>query len=98
MATYGTVRLGEPQKETIPHRLTLDERKKLTVSGVTEVLSLDSDSVILKTVKGALAVHGEGLKLRALTPDAGQLEIDGEISALSYTALREGGFWRRLFG
>lgn len=98
MATYGAVRLTEPQKENLPHKLTLDERRKLTVSGVTEVLSFDSDSVILKTVKGALSIHGEDLKLRALTPDAGQLEIIGTISALSYTALREGGFLRRLFG
>lgn len=98
MATYGAMRLSEPQKESLPHKLTLDERRKLTVSGVTEVLSFDSDSVFLKTVKGVLCVRGEALKLRALTPDAGQIEVDGEISALNYTALREGGFFRRLFG
>ena len=98
MATYGAMRLSEPQKESLPHRLTLDERETLTVSGVTEVISFDADSVILKTVKGLLSVRGTELKLRALTPDAGKIEVDGEISALSYSALREGGFLRRLFG
>lgn len=98
MATYGAMRLSEPQKETLPHRLTLDERETLTVSGVTEVISFDADSVILKTVKGLLSVRGAELKLRALTPDAGKIEVDGEISALSYSTLREGGFLHRLFG
>lgn len=86
------------QQETQPHRLALDERKKLTVSGVTEVVCFDSDSVILKTVKGVLSVRGEGLKLRALTPSAGNVEIEGSIDSIAYTQLREGGFFRRLFG
>lgn len=98
MATYQTVRTGEMQKESLPHRLTLDERRKLTVSGVTEVLSFDSDSVLLKTVKGLLSVHGQELKLHALTPDAGAVEVSGQIDAMTYTTLREGGFLRRLFG
>lgn len=98
MASYGTFKTAEPQKEPLPHKLCLDERKKLTVSGVNEVLSFDGDSVILKTVKGILAVHGENMKLRALAPDAGKIEVDGEIASLTYTALREGGFLRRLFG
>lgn len=98
MATYGSMRLNEPQKESMPHKLILDERKKLTVSGVSEVISFDSESVILKTVKGVLAVQGEELKMRALTPDAGKIEVDGSITAMTYTQLREGGFLRRLFG
>lgn len=96
MATYQTAH--EQQNSSLPHRLTLDERKKLTVSGVTEVLSFDSDSVLLKTVKGLLSVHGEELKLHALSPDAGAVEVSGQIDQLNYTTLREGGFLRRLFG
>lgn len=88
----------QTQRVQIPHRLTLDERNKLTVSGVTEVLCFESDTVILKTVKGALTVRGEGLKLLALTPDSGKIEVDGKIDAIDYAPLREGGFFRRLFG
>ena len=88
----------QTQKVQIPHKLTLDERRKLTVSGVTEVLCFESDVVVLKTVKGTLTVRGEELKLRALTPDAGKIEVDGTIDAFDYTPIREGGFFRRLFG
>lgn len=98
MAAYGTAHTAGGPREEPPHRLSLDERKKLTVSGVTEVICFDSDSVVLKTVKGVLAVRGDGLKLRALTPDAGSVEVEGSVDALTYTQLREGGFLRRLFG
>ena len=97
MASYQMAQ-GIPQTENVPHKIVLDERRKLTVSGVTEVISFDSDTVLLKTVKGVLHITGEGLKLRALTPDAGRIEVDGQIDALTYTQLREGGFFRRLFG
>lgn len=95
MATY---QQSAPQKPNAPHRLTLDERKKLTVSGITEVVSFDEGGVLLKTVRGALHITGSELKLRALTPDAGQVEVDGEIDAMTYTELKEGGLLRRLFG
>lgn len=97
MATFGAMQ-EQTQKVQIPHKLTLDERRKLTVSGVTEVLCFESDVVVLKTVKGTLTVRGEELKLRALTPDAGKIEVDGTIDAFDYAPIREGGFFRRLFG
>ena len=80
------------------HGLTLEGRKRLTMTGVTEVVSFDDGLVVLHTTLGILTVQGTGLRLKTLSTDGGQMAVDGEISALSYEEPREGGWLRRLFG
>lgn len=83
---------------TLPHKLTLNERKNLTMSGVTEVVSFDDTAVILHTALGTLEIQGQGLQLKTLSIDGGQIAVDGHICALFYEEPRpEGGFWGRLF-
>ncbi len=84
-------------EERFPHKLTLNERKQLTMSGVTEVVSFDESSVVLQTGLGTLVVQGQGLKLKTLTPEGGQVAVDGDVSALMYEEPREGGLWQRLW-
>lgn len=80
----------------LPHKLTLNERKNLTMTGVTEVVSFDDTSVVLRTALGTLEVQGEDLKLKTLSLDGGQVTVDGHISALYYEEPRPaGGFWGR---
>lgn len=80
----------------LPHKLTLNERKKLTMTGVTEVVSFDDTAVVLQTNLGTLEVQGQELKLKTLSIDGGQVAVDGQISALIYEEPRtERGFWRR---
>lgn len=83
----------------LPHKLTLNERKSMTMTGVTEVVSFDDTSVMLHTALGTLIVQGEQLQLKSLSPDGGQMAVEGHISALAYEEPRpSGGFWRRLLG
>lgn len=83
----------------LPHKLTLNERKQLTMTGVHEVISFDDSAVILRTSLGTLAVQGKELKLKTLSEEGGQVAVDGHISALTYEEPKTpGGFWRRLFG
>ena len=82
----------------LPHKLTLSERKNLTMNGATEVVSFDENAVVLKTSLGVLTVHGRQLQLKNLSPDGGQVAIDGMISALVYEEPRPSGGLRRLFG
>lgn len=77
------------------HRLTLNERKTLTMTGVAEVLSFEEDGVVLKTGLGILTVQGRGLKLRTLSPEGGQVEVAGTVTALIYEEPRERGGWAR---
>ena len=81
----------------LPHKLTLDERKKLTVTGVTEVLSFDEAYILLTTTLGRLEIQGEGLSVKNLSLDGGLFTVEGEVSALYYTQHREKrSFWERL--
>lgn len=82
--------------ETIPHKLTLDQRNRLTMTGVTEVVSFDESAVILRTGLGTLAVQGRGLQLKTLTTDGGQVAVEGEICSLAYQE-PPAGFFARLF-
>ena len=87
------------EQQGLPHGLSLSERKKLTMTGVTEVVSFDDQWVVLKTSLGTLTVQGQDLKLKQLTLDGGNVAVDGEISALSYEQPRTRGGWAgRLFG
>lgn len=84
---------------TPSHRLTLEQRKLLTLTGVTEVVRFDDSSVHLRTAQGELLITGSQLTLKALTPQGGQVVVEGEITALQYAKKPDrGGFWSRLLG
>ena len=83
----------------LPHSLTLQQRGKLTMTGVAEVVSFDELAVVLRTELGNLVVQGRDLRLKALSPDGGNVAIEGNVSALIYEEPRAaGGWWRRLLG
>ena len=83
-----------------PHRIALDERERLSVTGVDEVLCFDEDRIVMRTVKGELTVAGEGLHIGKLSLDGGELHVDGRIDSLLYedTDRPSGGLLSRLFG
>lgn len=81
----------------LPHTLSLKERRELTMTGVTEVVSFEENAVVLHTALGTLTVQGKGLQLKTLSLEGGQVAVDGDISALIYEEPHLGG-WRRLFG
>ena len=84
-------------EEQFPHKLTLQERKSLTMTGVAEVISFDESLVVLNTSLGVLTVQGEELKLKTLSLEGGQVAVDGQISALIYEQPRESSLWQRLW-
>lgn len=86
------------EMEKLPHKVTLEGRKKLTMQGVTQVMGFDDTQVLLATNQGNLLIQGEDLQLKALSPDGGQMVVDGHICALSYEEPKPaGGMLRRLF-
>ena len=88
------------KEETLqqPHKLTLSDRKNLTLTGVQEVLSFDEDTVILRTGLGTLIIQGSDLQLKTLSVEGGQTAVEGSISALVYEEPRQDGWLRRLLG
>lgn len=59
-------------EQALPHKLTLNEREKLTMTGVHEVVSFDDGTVVLRTSLGMLTVQGRELKLKTCLRTAGR--------------------------
>lgn len=89
----------EEKAPVAPHALTLTERTELSVTGVEEIVRFDEELVVVRTVKGELAVHGAGLKVDLLDKSGGALRLSGAIDELVYSKAHEGkgGFWSRLW-
>ena len=81
-----------------PHSLRLEERQRLFVTGVEEVVSFHDEEVTVRTVKGLLILRGSGLKVDKLEKTAGELTVSGLVTDLSYeTENTASGFFARLF-
>ena len=86
-------------EEKLPHGLSLTERNKLTMTGVTEVVSFEDNAVVLRTSLGTLVVQGRDLQLKTLSLDGGQVAVEGTVTALVYEEPRSTGGWlHRLLG
>ena len=82
------------------HRLELDGRERLTVSGVEDVARFDETCIVMSTCEGTLIVTGEGLHIGKLSLDGGELQVDGRVEALTYEEQQapRGSWLTRLLG
>lgn len=69
----------------VVQNLILENREKLSISGVLDVLSFDDQIVILETELGLLTVKGENLRINKLSLDTAEVIVDGEIYNLGYS-------------
>lgn len=69
----------------IIQNLILENREKLTITGVVDVLSFDDQIVIVETQLGLLTIKGEELRINKLSLDSSEVIIDGEIFNLGYS-------------
>ena len=69
----------------IIQNLVLENRKKLSISGVNDVLSFDDQVVMVDTELGLLTVKGENIRINKLSLDTAEVIIEGEISSLAYS-------------
>lgn len=80
------------------HNIIIEDRKKLTLSGVKDVISFDDETLLLETALGRLTVKGAGLHIVNFDTASGDLFAEGKIYAVVYTSEeRSGGFFSRVF-
>ena len=82
-------------EEKLPHALSLTERSKLAIHGVTEVVSFEENAVVLRTSLGTLVIHGRDMQLKTLSPEGGQVAVEGTVTALVYEEPRTSGWFSR---
>ena len=100
----------EKKAPAMPHNLILEDRRTLTVSGVSDVDSFDEQTVVVFTDMGELTVRGTDLHImewdewsqkhiNRLSVEVGELLMEGHISSLTYTdePQKGGGFFSKVF-
>ncbi|MGN0383357.1 MAG: sporulation protein YabP [Eubacterium sp.] len=84
------------------HKLTMANRNSLLITGVTDVISFEPEEVMLDTEQGALIIKGEELKVKRLTIEKGEIDIDGHVNQLTYSekigAKKGKSVLKRMFG
>jgi len=84
----------------MPHNIILEDRRLLTVSGVSDVDSFDERTVTVFTDMGELVVRGTDLHINRLSVEVGELLLEGRIISLTYqdeTPRSAGGFFGKVF-
>ena len=94
----------EEKKVSVPklkaHNLVLDNRKKLSMTGITDVDNFNEDCIVAQTDIGAINIKGKGLHISKLNIDAGELQVEGDISSIIYMDLhakKKGGVFSKIF-
>lgn len=81
-----------------PHSVILDNRKKLSLTGIEDVQGFNEEAVSVITSLGSLIICGNNLHISKLNLDTGEVEIDGEINSLRYAESKGSkSFVQRLF-
>lgn len=78
--------IEETKKTTnVIQNIILENREKLNISGVLDVLSFDDQIIIVETELGLLTIKGENLKINKLNLDTAEVVLDGLVSSLTYS-------------
>ena len=64
--------------------IILENRKNLTISGITDVDSFDEKEISLYTQLGELSVQGRELHIDSMSVETGNMSITGDIWAIVY--------------
>lgn len=78
------------------HSVVLENREKLTLTGVINVDEFDESVVTLQTTKGDLIIKGEKLHIEKLNLESYELSLTGIVYNFEYIDTK-GSFWSRLF-
>jgi len=70
---------------TVIQNLVLENREKLSISGVLDVLSFDDQVVIVETELGLLNVKGDNLRINKLSIDTSEVVVEGDIYSMVYS-------------
>lgn len=66
------------------HQLMLVDREELNVDGVASLGSYDEKEVVMETERGILTIKGEGLNIKQLNLEQGNIIIEGTIKGMNY--------------
>ena len=87
------------EEHKMPHSLFLEERNRLTISGVKDVDSFDEETLVLFTDLGEITVKGEKVKVERFSAETGDFSATGTFQSVVYSQRlpKNSGFFARVF-
>lgn len=77
--------MQDENKLLSPHTLVLENRERLSLTGVTDVDSFDDSLITAYTEENRITITGEGLHIDRLSIEEGELYVDGKVSSVTYS-------------
>ena len=71
------------------HKLTLQNRGSVMLTGVKDVVAFDENQVVLDTELGLLTIKGKNLHMNRLTLEKGEVDIEGRIDSMAYSEVTD---------
>jgi len=91
-------KISKPKVQNI----IIENREKMSVSGVIDVESFNDECIIVDTELGVLVIRGEDLHINKLNLDSSELSVEGDIISCEYSDRESSrskgmGFFSRMF-
>lgn len=67
------------------HNFLLENREKMSISGVLDVDIFNPDMVVVQTEMGMLTIKGVDLHINKLNLESAELCVEGEIGSCTYS-------------
>ena len=77
--------IEEKKNNKISHNIILENRNKLSISGVNDVDSFDDKQISAFTEMGFLTIKGSNLHINKFKTQNSELNISGKIDSLLYS-------------
>ena len=72
------------------HKVTLNNRRSGSFTGILDVISFDIAEILLETEMGMLHVKGKDLHVNRLNLEKGEVDIEGMVEAFTYSQVPMG--------
>lgn len=66
------------------HTVIMENRKTLSIAGITDIDSFDEREIVLYTKMGELTITGRDLHINAISIENGNMSVEGDIWSLQY--------------
>ena len=93
-------KMNKTDKIITNQNIIMENREKISVTGVIDIHSFDDELVLVQTDLGILTIKGDDLKMNKLNLENNELIIEGKIIAVAYSDInntKKTGIINKLF-
>ena len=84
LADERRIQKGSNSTKKINQNITIENREKITMTGVNDVECFNDDCIIAQTELGRIILKGSGMKVNKLNLENSELQIEGYINYFEY--------------